>query len=331
MLRWVLLFALLLVSPAARAACAGENLFDRLDAQTRIALRVRADAAPFARGLVWRATRGDQVLTLVGTYHFDDPRHAALRRTVTPLLRDAALLLVEAGPEEEAALIAEIAQKPEAVFETGPTLPERMGEGDWKRLSAATAERGIPGFLAAKMKPWYLAMTLSMSPCAMAETAKGVRGLDGQVIALAQAQGLPIRALEPYDTVLGLFARIPDEDQINMILAALATTGMADDYTRTLADAYFDEEPRLIWEFTKHETERHSGLSPEEAAAQMELTEDLLMTQRNIAWLAVIEEALDSGPVVLAAGALHLPGRTGLLALLQERGFALERLPLARP
>ena len=331
MLRWVVFVLLIAFSPAAQAACAGENLFDKLDAQTRIALRVKADAAPFARGLVWRATRGDDVLTLLGTYHFDDPRHEALRDTIAPILQDAALLLVEAGPEEEAALIAEMTRNPAVMFETGATLPERMEEDDWKRLSAATAERGIPGFLAAKMKPWYVAMTLSMSPCAMAEVAQGVKGLDGQVIALAQAQGVPIRPLEPYDTVLGLFEQIPDEEQIDMIVAALATAEKADDYTRTLADAYFDEEARLIWEFTRHETEAYSGLSEEEVAAQMEFTEQLLMTDRNEAWIPVIETALESGQVVLAAGALHLPGTTGLLALLQDRGFMIERLPVAKP
>lgn len=331
MLRWALFFVLMAFSPAAQAACVGENLFDKLDAQTRIALRVKADAAPFARGLVWRATRGDEVLTLLGTYHFDDTRHAGLRKTIAPVLEDAALLLVEAGPEEEAALLAEMTRNPEAMFETGPTLPERMDQDDWKRLTAATGERGIPGFLAAKMKPWYVAMTLAMSPCAMAEVARGVKGLDGQVIALAQEQGLPIRALEPFDTVLTLFEKIPEAEQIDMVIAALATAEKADDYTQTLADAYFEEEPRLIWEFTRHETELHSGLSPKEVAAQMEMTEELLMTERNLAWIPVIEAALEAGPVVLAAGALHLPGKTGLLALLHERGFELERLPIAKP
>lgn len=327
MLRFCLSILLSLASPLA-AACPGVNLFDALPEATRAELRAAADAAPFARGLLWRATRGGQDLTLVGTYHFDDPRHAPILQRLGPELARASTLLVEAGPEEEAALMAEVGRNPDAMFSTGPTLPERMAEDDWQRLSATMAARGVPGVLTAKMKPWYVAMTLALSPCATAEVARGVKGLDGQLIAAAQARGLPIRALEPHDTVLTLFNDIPPAAQIDMILAALTAAEQADDYTQTLADAYFAEEPRLIWEFTRYETELHSGLSPEAAAEQIALSENLLMARRNRAWIPVIEAALADGPVLLAAGALHLPGETGLLALLEARGFALERLPL---
>ncbi|MDD8022590.1 MAG: TraB/GumN family protein, partial [Paracoccaceae bacterium] len=58
----------------------------------------------------------------------------------------------------------------------------------------------------------------------------------------------------------------------------------------------------------------------------MELSEELLIATRNRAWLPVIEDALADGPAVLAAGALHLSGEAGLLALLRADGFTITRL-----
>ena len=65
---------------------------------------------PFPRGNHWRATRGVEVITLIGTYHFDDPRHAATLDAITPALTSATTVLVEAGPEEEKALLDLIAR-----------------------------------------------------------------------------------------------------------------------------------------------------------------------------------------------------------------------------
>ena len=318
-------------SGAAGAVCTGINLFDELAPETRAELRHRAAQAPFSEGIVWRAERGVERITLVGTFHFDDPRHAATLAALQPALAEARALLVEAGPAEQAALQVAMSERLDLFFvPSGATLPERMDEPDWLRLAAAMRARGVPAFMAAKFKPWYAAMTLSVSPCALAEVAAGQVGLDGQLIDAAEARGLPVLALERYDAALTLFDLIPDGDQIDLIRTALLTAEAADDYTATLADAYFAGETRLIWEFTRHDALAKSGMDPAAVEAQLRLAEDLLIERRNRAWLDAILRAAARGPALVAVGALHLPGEAGLLALLQAEGFALVRLPVPR-
>jgi len=99
-----LLFGLF-VSPLA-AKCVGQNLFDAMDPARRAEIVAATEAVPFARGNFWRATKGDQVITIAGTYHFDDPRHAPNLAALTPAITSATTVLVEAGPEEEKALNA---------------------------------------------------------------------------------------------------------------------------------------------------------------------------------------------------------------------------------
>ena len=47
------------------------------------------------------------------------------------------------------------------------------------------------------------------------------------------------------------------------------------------------------------------------------------MTRRNRAWLPVIEAQAAKGQLVVAFGALHLPGETGVLNLLAQNGWKI--------
>jgi uncharacterized protein YbaP (TraB family) len=330
MIRLLSLLALsisLLAAPL-RAQCAGENLFSNMDPDRLAAITAAADSVPFPRGNHWRATRGDEVITIIGTYHFDDPRHAATLDAITPALTSATTVLVEAGPEEEKALLDLIARDPgKMMIMDGPTLLERLPAETWENLSAALSARGVPGFMAAKMQPWYVAAMLAIPPCAIAQMADP-KGLDGMVIDSALAAGVPVRALEPFDTIFTLFGAFSDEEVVAMIDSTLAMEDRAEDYSATLADSYFAGESRMIWEYMRDESRNLPGYTPERVDTEFARMEELLMAARNRAWIPVLTEAAAKGPVFTAFGALHLSGDEGVLNLLQSEGYTLEELPL---
>lgn len=309
----------------AGADCAGKNLLEAMDAGERAAVLQNAHAVPFAQGNFWRATRNGQDITLIGTYHMDDPRHDETLARLGPDLDRATTLLVEAGPDEMAALKDRIGREPDLmVITNGPTLAEQFPAEVWEKLSDAMRLRGVPPFMAAKMQPWYLSMILSIPPCALQEMGED-RGLDALIVAVATARGLPIAALEPYDTIFDIFDAMPAEDQLSMITAALALEDQSEDMSVTMADSYFAEEPRLIWELSRAQALKLEGYSPERVAHEFDIMEDAMMTRRNRAWIPVLTEAAAKGPVLAAFGALHLSGPEGVLALLAAEGFTLER------
>lgn len=317
---------LALFAAPAHAACTGADMIAALPEAERAALEAAADAVPFARGNLWRATRGGQSVTLVGTYHLDDPRLAPLVQAVRPALDSATRLLVEGGPEEEAALKARIAAEPSLIVNTdGPTLPETLPPEIWKQLSEALAERGIPGFMAAKLRPWYLSMMLSIPTCALAEMT-APNGLDRQLIDLALASGVPVQALEPYDTVFHIFDELPQDDQLSMIVSSLAMEGNSEDMSATLSSRYFAGESRLIWEFMRAQTLKLPGYTPEQVEREFATMEEAMMNARNRSWIPVIEAAAEGGPVLAAFGALHLAGEEGVLNLLAQDGWSLTPL-----
>lgn len=320
----------LLVSLAtpAFAQCSGRNLIDTLPPDQLAALNAAADAAPFARGNLWHATRGAEDITIVGTFHLDDPRHGATVAALTPAIAKATALLVEAGPVEEAQIMDLMTREPQRMLITsGPTLPEALSDTDWQRLSDALRLRGIPPFMAAKLKPWYLTALLAIPACNFADAA-AQNGLDKRLIDLAEAQGLPVQGLEPFDTIFGIFDQFTPEDQLVMLTQSLDTEAGSDDMAQTLSDTYFAGDARLFWEFTRVQTLALPGMTPAEVDREFALVETALMTTRNRSWIPVIEAASAKGPVVVAFGALHLSGEAGVLQLLQQKGYQITPIPL---
>jgi hypothetical protein len=330
MTRFLSLLALAFACLAAplSAECNGTNLFTTMPPEERAALTAAAEAAPFPRGNFWRATRGDQVITLVGTYHFDDPRHFPVIEALTPILSAASTVLVEAGPEEEKALLDLMARDPsKMMIMEGPTLLEQLPPEVWAGLSEALLARGVPGFMAAKLQPWYVAVLLSIPPCAMAGM-QDPKGLDGLVIDMALAAGVPVRGLEPFDTVFTIFGSMTRDEMVAMIQSTLAVEGQSEDYFVTLADSYFAGDSRMIWEYMRAVSYDLPGYTRQQIDAEFARMEELLMNARNRAWIPVLTDAAAEGPVFAAFGALHLSGEEGVLNLLLQEGFALEELPL---
>lgn len=316
---------------AAATTCRGTDLIVAMPAGARAALEAEAEAVPHARGLVWRAARGPASMLVVGTYHLDDPRHAALAGRLAPALSDAAALLVEAGPQEQQRLQGAMLADPTLVIDPeGTPLSERLAPDEWTALAAALAERGIPAAMAARMRPWYASVMLGIAPCTVADMGRGggADGLDRRLIAAAEAQSLPIHALEPWDTLFTMFADLTPEDEIDLMRGALAEAAQADDLAVTTANAYFSGRAWDIWLLTRH-LAGDGGQSPAEADARMAMTQERLLDRRNRAWVPQLEAAAEAAAtegkgVVVAVGLLHLPGEAGVLALLEHAGWSIE-------
>lgn len=330
-MRLVALVALCLsLAAPARAVtgCEGQDLIAALPDADRAALEQAAASVPYPQGNLWRATRDGQTATLLGTYHLDDPRHADTIAAVLPDLEAATRLLVEAGPEEEALLMQTVGRDTSLILlPDGQSLIDLLPADDWAMLSAALRTRGMPGFMAARFRPWYISVLLSVPACAMPTAAEN-NGLDKQLIALATDRDLPVQALEPFDTAFRIFETMPMDAQIGMIRSSLALESQAEDQMATLAAAYFRQDSRIIWEFLRKVTLTLPGMTPEKVATEFAAMEGALMNDRNRAWIPVIEQAAAQGPVFVAFGALHLSGEQGVLNLLAQAGWRLERLPL---
>ena len=319
-------FSLALTTPVQSDPCHGQNLIAALPQAEQTALRA-AVKGPYAHGNLWQARKGKAQITLVGTYHLADPRFDATLTILAPYLAQARALLVEAGPVEQTQLQAAVTRDPSLIYLTkGPTLPDQMPASDWDQVAQAVTARGMAPDVAARMQPWLLIAVLDLPACLFPLPNGADQGLDKRLIDLALAKEVPIVPLEPYDAVVKVFAQIPRADQLAMLRQTVAMDAQSDDMATTLADSYFAGDSALFWAYMGDEPAQVPGISQTEVDRDMALIEHRLITGRNAAWLPVLEDAAQKGPIVAAFGALHLSGEAGVLNLLAQNGWTLQAM-----
>lgn len=316
---------LLLTSLPALSACTGTDMRPGLSPAERAEIDARTAATPYAEGNHWTATRGDQTLHLIGTVHMSDTRLDAAMQRLRPVLEQAQVLMVEMTADGKDRLERAMLQEPERVFITqGPTLPELLSEQDWHAVADAAQRKGIPPFMASKFQPWYLSMVLAIPSCIMDLQREGAKGFDQRLIDAAQDLSLPQQALEPYDTVFSLFASEPVDQQLDYLKLGALPEEVANDALATLLDAYFEERTAEIIEFSRILSRRHIELPDAQVDLIMDDMNATLLDQRNRDWMPVILNA-PVGVSIVASGAGHLIGENGLLNLLAQEGYTLQR------
>lgn len=321
------LSVLFLLLPAALwAACTGTDLRTTIPADDLARLHARAAAAPFAEGNHWIARRGARTVHVIGTLHINDPRMDRITSALAPVVRQADLLLMEASPADKAAFENELGLTPSLMLITeGPTLIDRLPQEEWESLSAKARAHGVAPWMAAKMRPWFLALSMAVPPCVLRQP-EFKNGLDLRLAAAAEEAGVPIRSLEDPMSVIRMLDGDPLEEQVRQLRAFTALLGGGQDNFFTTAEAYFDQQVLHALYLSEQEFLESGALTQEEREAIWTDAMQELLDQRNQAWIPVIEAAED-GVIVVAAGALHLPGENGVLNLLQQQGYTLERAP----
>lgn len=326
-LRLILMLLGLLAAGPALALCQGRDLLAALPSVQARALETAVANAPFASGNHWRASRDGSTVNVIGTFHIFDRRMPGRMANLELVVRAADAIYLEATDAEMAEMQVAITRDPDLLFvpRKGATLPESLNADEWTSLSDEMRARGIPPFMAAKFRPWYVTMLLAVPPCAMEALATEREGLDRLVMDAAEANGVPLRALEPFDTVFRIFGAMSEAEQLDMVRATLPLASQAEDFFATMTEAYLAEEHRRIWEFSRLLTLATPGADPEKMAEDFALMEEQLLYGRNRAWMKVILDAAEGRHIVVAVGAAHLSGDEGLLRLLELAGYRLER------
>jgi hypothetical protein len=310
----------------ASAACDGIDLRPHLTPDARARLEAELAKVPFALGNHWIATRNGQRIDIIGTQHSGDARMFAIMRPLRPLIRAADAVFLEVT--EAQMLAADSDQSAFAryfLLPPGQRLDRMMSAADWQSLTARLAIHGITAEAAARMQPWYLSDFLTGTDCR--KRGFGARrGLDDRIERSARTAGTPTLGLEEPEAGLAALASMPLSDQVQMLRYDLRSETRHQDLYVTLSEAYFDNrltEGRIVMLWMSY---RDLDVPRREVHRLLASFDRVVLERRNRAWVQRLHVRQEPR-LMVAVGAAHLAGDSGVLNLLQQAGYQLRRAP----
>ena len=327
-----LLVALTLVAASALpamaqvAACSGTNVMQELqrtDANAHARVESAAAATENANAILWKIEKaGVAASHLFGTMHLTDERINVLSPAVRTALGNAQQLVLELDDLSPDGFLKLLAGSPQLVglmvFTDGRRLSQLLGPEDYRAVSEALAQSGVPGEAASLFRPWMATMLLAVPACEQRRMTAGLVPLDLRLAKEAEARGLKPIGLETLESQFRSLSSTPEADQVEMLKAAARLYGRVEDFTETLVQLYLERKLGAIWPLQLALAEQ-VGVAPR----VFDTAEQSLLISRNLGMRDKARAHLEQGNAFVAVGALHLPGKQGLVSLLREAGYTV--------
>lgn len=266
----------------------------------------------FARGLLWRVSRkGVAPSHVYGTIHVADPRLAELPAAVRAAFAAAKSLMVEFVPDpyaKERFLEA-------AMFLDGQTLEGKIGAADFERAFEHLRPIGVSREFVNKLKPWGVLLNLRNPG------GTGGSSLDAQLLEGARARRLPLHQIEGVEEQIFTFDEFPMDSQVALLKHSLAHRDELLELAARTLDAYLAGDLAGIWRLREEFVRRHPHIAAHQAVMTKRVVHD-----RSVVMAFRMQRQLRRGNAFVALGALHLYGEKGVLALLEEDGYAVARV-----
>lgn len=319
---------LLLAVPRAAAqdaapSCKGRDLLAEL-ATTDPALHARvlaeAKATENANAVLWKVeSKAGKVSHLFGTVHVTDERVAKLPPAAVAAINASGKLALEIDDFDPAAMALAFARLGNLLlYSSGETLKSRLEPAELELVKRALGRVGFPGEMAVVARPWLVTLLMALPECELKRTASGLTALDLRLHKEARRRGTRTVGLETVDDQLKAMAAVPEADQLVVLRTGLKMIDRIDDMFETVILRYLERNLGVIMPLQIALGEKFGFPRSAHAAFEREV-----VIKRNRRMRDAALPHLEEGGVFIGVGALHLPGREGLVALLREAGYTV--------
>ncbi|MDC0886916.1 TraB/GumN family protein [Altererythrobacter sp.] len=274
---------------------------------------VPAAQVELAGPALWKLADEDTTIYLFGTIHVLPKETKWLNATIDNALDSSDVLVTEilTTPDIGAKTQAILMEK--GMLPAGTTVRSLMTQEQRVIYEGAMIKLGVPVQAFDQFEPWFGALNLSILPL-MKEGYSPEEGVE-KVLETEAAEGVGRGALETIEFQMGVFDSLPEETQLEYLIAAAE---MIDDL-KPMIDT-------MVAEWVEGDADALADLMNESMAETPELAESLLYA-RNANWAEWIDDRMDApGTVFIAVGAGHLAGEKSVQDLLEARGFTITRV-----
>lgn len=272
-----------------------------------------AEALPFSQGVLWQVARdGGKPSYLFGTVHSSDEQITTLPPAVADAFAGSERLAIEALIDGSAVLKLSRAM----LLPANERLDALLSESQTARLEAAATHFKMPMSMVTRFKPWGVMLLFSLPPEEHLRAASGLKPLDETLRVKAEAAGKPVVGLETIDEQISTLDGMSREDQMQMLDTTLDQASEIEQVFAALRDAYLARDLAAIYDIM-------NAAKADDSSGAVLRFEQRLLVERNRRMVERMAGLLQQGNSFVAVGALHLPGRQGVLQLLADEGYVV--------
>jgi hypothetical protein len=274
----------------------------------------------YNNSLIYKIQSDTNTVYILGSIHVLAEEYYPLTRSFSYAYYNSQKVIFEIDPEILFSPDSWTKYEKQYTFQNGKTLETVLSPKTYTLVKQKLEAMGADIQEVKKYKPWVLYLTLSGRFDSSIDFRPEL-GIENHFYRMAKDAGKPTGGLETIQDQLDVFDTLPLNIQDALLQESLAITGSK------------EREKAFLHMVKAWHQGRLDGLEQlVETFKTYPLFYKKLLVQRNLNWVPQIESFLQEDKNVLViVGAAHLAGEDGLIALLTERGFQIERVSFAMP
>lgn len=282
-------------------------------AWTSLVSPLRGLSAESDRGCLWSFQTKQNTVYLLGSMHLFKKESYPMPRAVQRAYADSQILVFETDMEKMADPAMQAMILAMGMYPPGKSLFQDLPDETRVMLSEKLAESGVPPEHFSRFKPWFCALTLTMTE--LVRLGFDPRyGIDMHYFGKARGDNKETLFFESFEDHLRLLAGMDQGEQASFL-------------TQTLKDLEIIEEmaSRLLSSWRAGDLDELAAILFKSFREHPDIMERLLI-ERNRNWLEKIEDLVE-GPdnVLIVVGVGHLIGEQSLVDFLRENGFEVKQ------
>ncbi|UCH91048.1 MAG: TraB/GumN family protein [Nitrospirota bacterium] len=274
----------------------------------------------YNNSLIYKIQSDTNTVYLLGSIHVLAEEYYPLTRAFSYAYFNSQKVVFEIDPEILFSPAAAKKSEKYYMLQKGQTLKTVLSPSTYHLLKSKLQPLGIDMKRVQKLKPWVVYLTMSGKFDSSMEFRPDL-GIENYFYQKAKDAGKPTGGLETVQDQIEVFDTLPMKVQEAMLKESLAITS-----SKKRKQAFL----HMVKSWHQGNLEGLEELV--ETMKTYPLFYENLLVQRNKNWVPQIENFLtEKKNVLVIVGAAHLPGEDGLLTLLAEKGYELQRVSYVMP
>lgn len=267
-----------------------------------------------AKSSLWKATSEDGTLYIQGSVHLLKASDYPLAPAIEQAYSNSQSVVLEADMKEMLAPETQQMIMAKAMLKGSKTLENSLSPEVYAELSKVMDDAGLPPAAMQKFKPWFVSLTVVLTRM-QAMGFDPSLGLDQYFYGKAAADGKPVVGLETAAFQINLFDSLAEGNQDAYMKRTFKELELFETQLGEIMAAWKSGEAEKLGQLMNESFKEYPGLY------------ERFVVERNKTWAKKLAELADKEKThMVVVGAAHLPGKGGLLKLLEKRGFDIEQL-----